>query len=430
MRMKLWQIPMTYAAVTTLAGFVVPRLEDRYFPMHHSEISIAAAQTYLGTTASGMMALTGIVFSIAFVMVQFSAVAYSPRLVSLLGRDPGLFHAMGVFIATFLYSLATILWTDRGGSNEVPYYSIRLVLILLFVSMIMFARLVQRLADLQIGNVLQFIGARGRAVIRDLFLPVAGVAIDAEAAAKPDLGPLVQVVRYDDDPRCIAEFDVPALVRLARAAGVVIVLECAVGDTLVKDATVLRVYGGGDTLRAADLLKPLLLAPERTFEQDPKYPLRLLVDIAIRALSPAVNDPTTAVQALDQIEDLLRRLATCRLDAGYAHDQDGVLRVIYPMPTWDDYLSLAFDEIRQFGVTSVQVMRRLRTALVGLAETAGTPGRVAQVVAYLQHLDRVVEASQLDTADRVMARREDRQGLGLSRGEVPAVTDGMFGGGD
>jgi uncharacterized membrane protein len=353
--------------------------------------------------------------------VQFSAMAYSPRLVSLLGRDPSLFHAMGVFIATFLYSLATILWTDRGGSNEVPYYSIRIVLILLFVSMIMFARLVQQLADLQIGNVLQLIGGRGRAVIKDMFPPVAELvgdeAIDPEPAVKPDLGPLLQVVRYDGDPRSIAEFDVPALVRLAHASGVMIVLECAVGDTLVKNATVLRVYGRGDRLRAADLLKPLLLAPERTFEQDPKYPLRLLVDIAIRALSPAVNDPTTAVQALDQIEDLLRRLAICRIDAGYAHDQDGVLRVIYPMPTWGDYLSLAFDEIRQFGVTSVQVMRRLRTALVGIAETAGTPGRAAQVVAYLQHLDRVVEQSQLDTTDRVMARREDRQGLGLSRGE-------------
>ena len=99
-------------------------------------------------------------------------------------------------------------------------------------------------------------------------------------------------------------------------------------------------------------------------------------------------------------------------------DADGVLRVIFPMPTWSDYLSLAFDEIRQFGATSVQVMRRLRSALVGLAETAGTPARTAQVVAYLKHLDLVVEQSQLDPADQAMARREDRQGLGLSRGQV------------
>lgn len=418
LRTKLWLIPMAYAVGTMLAGFVIPRLEAYYLPVHQTAITTAAAQTYLGTVASGMMALTGIVFSIAFVMVQFSAVAYSPRLVAELGRDPTLFHAMGVFIATFLYSLATILWTDREGSGQVPYYSIRIVLALLFVSMVMFARLVQRVADLQIGNVLQFIGTRGRDALKDLFPSATKLALDAPVASPPDLGVATQVLRYDDSPRSIATLDIPALVRLARSAGATIVLECAVGDTLVKDATVLRVHGAAVTLPAAALLKPLRLARERTFEQDPKYPLRLLVDIAIRALSPAVNDPTTAVQALDQIEDLLRRLATHRLDAGYANDEDGILRVIYQMPTWQDYLSLAFDEIRQFGATSVQVMRRLRSALVGLAETAGTPARVLEVVEYLNHLNIVVDQSQLDPADRLMVRREDRQGLGLSRGQA------------
>src|SRR5467141_2460896 len=93
-------------------------------------------------------------------------------------------------------------------------------------------------------------------------------------------------------------------------------------------------------------------------------PIRLLVDIAIKALSPAINDPTTAVQAIDQIEDLLRRLGGHDLDAGYARDADGDLRLIFPMPTWEDYLVLAFDEIRHYGSDSVQVMRRLRSALV------------------------------------------------------------------
>src|SRR6187401_854436 len=109
-----------------------------------------------------------------------------------------------------------------------------------------------------------------------------------------------------------------------------------------------------------NLMRAVHLEAERTFQQDPKYPIRLLVDIAIKALSPAINDPTTAVQAIDQIEDLLRRLGRHDLDAGFARDPDGVLRVVVPMPTWEDYLTLAFDEIRQFGMTSTQVMRRLR----------------------------------------------------------------------
>ena len=115
-------------------------------------------------------------------------------------------------------------------------------------------------------------------------------------------------------------------------------------------------------------MRAVHLGRERTFEQDPKYPIRILVDIAIKALSPAINDPTTAVQTIDQIEDLLRRLGEHELDAGCVSDANGVVRLIFPMPTWEDYLTLAFDEIRQYGVTSVQVMRRLRSALVGLAE--------------------------------------------------------------
>ena len=296
--------------------------------------------------------------------------------------------------------------------------------------MIMFARLVQRLADLQIGNVLHFIGAQGRDVLNDLFRRTTGPGLDAAIASMPELGAVTQVLRYSNEPRNIAKFDIPALVRLARSADAVIVLDRAVGDTLVKDDTILRVHGAREKLPEAALLKPLSLGRERTFEQDPKYPLRLLVDIAIRALSPAVNDPTTAVQALDQIEDLLRRLATCHLDAGYASDEGGVLCVIYPMPTWQDYLSLAFDEIRQFGATSVQVMRRLRSALVGLAETAGTPARAAAVLEYLHHLNLVVDQSQLDSADRLMARREDRQGLGLSRGQAPVLDAAMPRAGD
>ena len=108
----------------------------------------------------------------------------------------------------------------------------------------------------------------------------------------------------------------------------------AVGDTIAEGAVVLRVHSGKGTLQGVQLMRAIRLEVDRTFEQDPKYPIRLLVDIAIKALSPAINDPTTAVQAIDQIEDLLHRLGRRDLDAGYARDANGVLRLIYPMPTW------------------------------------------------------------------------------------------------
>jgi uncharacterized membrane protein len=192
-------------------------------------------------------------------------------------------------------------------------------------------------------------------------------------------------------------------------------MACGVGDTLIEGTVVLRIHGAQDRVAEKELLEAIHLKSERTFEQDPKYPIRLLVDVAIKALSPAINDPTTAVQALDQIEDLLRRLGRHELCPIHAADSDGNLRLIIPMPTWEDYLSLAFDEIRQFSAASIQVMRRLRAALVGLAETTTVPARVEAVKRYLKHLEAMIEHSSLDLEDRSTALQEDRQGLGLSR---------------
>jgi|SRR5262245_31704975 len=93
-------------------------------------------------------------------------------------------------------------------------------------------------------------------------------------------------------------------------------------------------------------------------------------------------------------------------------------RLVFPMPTWEDYMTLAFDEIRQYGSTSVQVMRRMRSALVNLAASAPNAERAGVVRRYLEHLDLVIERSPLDSLDRLMARQEDRQGLGLSRGRA------------
>ena len=416
----LWFIPMLYVGVTVACGLVFPRLEQEYFAAYSHGTSVASAQATLSAIASGMMALTGIVFALAFVMVQFSAVAYSPRLVTWFGRDPVLFHSLGLFIATFGYALATMAWIDRGGSGRVPLFSAVLVVVLLILSMIVFARLVQRLNDLQITNVLHFIGQQGRQVIRTMFprLDAVGDATPESwriAAKEAQQHPVRKTLRYSGEPQTITRFQIDALVRLAREADAVIVMECAVGDTLTEDTLLLRVYGGRQPLAEPPLRQAIRMARERTFEQDPKYPLRLLVDIAIKALSPAINDPTTAVQALDQIEDLLYRLGRRALDAGCVKDDHGALRLIFPTPTWEDYLTLAFDEIRQFGASSVQVMRRLRSALLGLMDSVTEAERKAAVQRYLQHLNLVVGHSVLDAEDQVMALQEDRQGLGLSR---------------
>ena len=417
--MRLWLIPMIYVAASVGCGLTLPRIEHAYLASFTLNLSVASAQAYLSAVASGMMALTGVVFAMAFVMVQFSAIAYSPRLVLWFARDHLLFHSLGAFAATFLYALFTLAWVDRGGSGTVPLLSALMVAILLIVSMLLFAMLVQRLTDLQITSVLRLIGDQGREVIRDMFrqrdaLPAAGSKPMPGTADTTRLGPTTQAVMYSGRPQTIAEINTDALVEQGKQYDAVIEMVAAVGDTLVEGGGVMRVHGAKVRVAEKALLRAIRLENERTFEQDPKYPIRLLVDIAIKALSPAINDPTTAVQAIDQIEDLLRRLARHDLEVGHVRDAEGVLRLIVPMPTWEDYLALAFDEIRQFGTTSIQVMRRLRAALAGLADATTIPDRVEAVQRYLKHLDLVIERSPLDPDDKATARQEDRQGLGLS----------------
>jgi uncharacterized membrane protein len=220
LKLPLWLIPMLYVAVTLVCGFVMPRLEHEYLAVYSHTMSVASALATLSAIASGMIALSGIVFAFAFVMAQFSAVAYSPRLVAWFGRDPLLFHALGLFTATFGYAIATLAWIDRSGNGKVPLFSTLLVMVLLILSMIVFARLVQRLDDIQITDVLQLIGRKGRQVIREMFPHLdtaAGVAPESWRKAVEEVRqrPVTQTLHYSGEPLTVAKFHIGALVRQA-----------------------------------------------------------------------------------------------------------------------------------------------------------------------------------------------------------------------
>jgi len=124
---------------------------------------------------------------------------------------------------------------------------------------------------------------------------------------------------------------------------------------------------------------------------------------------------------IDQLEDLLHRLGRRSLEDVHARDSQGIIRLFYPTPNWEDFLRLSFDEIRQYGAGSVQVMRRLRSALVGVAESLTDESRIAAVERYVHQLDLVILRSPLDPEDRAVASQQDRQGLGVSRRPGPAT---------
>ena len=147
--------------------------------------------------------------------------------------------------------------------------------------------------------------------------------------------------------------------------------------------------------------------------QDPLFAFRIMVDIAARALSPAINDPTTAVLAIDQIHRLLRYAGGKNLDNAHVHDGAGKLRLVFPTPDWEDIVDLALTETRQYGASSIQVARRLRAMLDHLIERL-PQARTAALRQELDLLEKSVARSFADPEDRRRANIGDFQGLGGS----------------
>ncbi len=412
---RVWLIPAIYILIAIVLGRLLPML-DRAFPLPLSLFSPGTAATLLSAISSGMIVFTGFVFSMAIVMVQFGSSAYSPRLATIFLHDAVVEHSLGVFSASFVFALIAQVEIDpTTASARVPDITVLTAILLVLASLAMFLALIQRLTVLQVTNVLHRVGRQGRQVIEELYPRALGQGND-QAVELPELDkmPVTQCLYHRGGPAAVLELNIPRLVSLAQRAGGVIEVEYPVGDTVPDGAVLLRLRGTHQKLADASLRGCVILGYQRTIEQDPKYALRLIVDIAIRALSPAVNDPTTAVQALDQLDDLLRRVGQRRLGPGLARDRRGKLRLVFPVPDWEDFLALAVDEIRYYGAASLQVMRRLRALLIDLEETLPAVRRPA-VQDQLRRVDKSIQRSFADQDDRDEAREADRQGIGLSR---------------
>ena len=198
--MPNWFIPIVYTAAALIAGYAVPRVEHAYFASYANDLATDSALAFLGAVASGMMSLTAIVFSIAYITVQFNAIAYSPRLALWFANDPRIFHSLGLFIATFIYALATMAWVGRAGGGGVPFVSGLIVLALVVASTLGFVILIRGLSELQITNTLHFVGDKGRAVIAEMYPLVddrleAGRETTADAAAKDVVLPKASGIR-------------------------------------------------------------------------------------------------------------------------------------------------------------------------------------------------------------------------------------------
>lgn len=412
----LWRIAVGEVAAAIALGITLPRLE-RHVGWHGLiGYDAGSAQATLAAIAGGMITLTGFVLTAVTLIVQ-TMQGQSPRLLRILDRTDRTPLLFGTFMATFTFALVAL---SQVHEDAVPDVSVSVAVLLVLVSTGLFLRLLVTFRTaLTTGGLVQTVGSELRGLIDLLYQ--AQYVPDAECPGEgPGEGPAVAPpswqVAYQGPPGALQSFDERAAVRLAAAAGAGAEIRFlpAIGDFLVTGAPLAA--GTGTPPAAAALARVVRVGPYRTLEQDPAYGIRVLVDIAIRALSPAINDPTSAVQALDQVDDVLHRLAGRALGDGLLTDAAGAVRVRFPAPRWDMFVALAFDEVMQYGAGSLQVARRLRALLADLL-AAAPPGRREAVAGRLATLGRLVRQAQPDPALAAEAMRPDRQGIGSPRGE-------------
>lgn len=410
---SLWIIPLGCVLLAVLASIVVPEIDqaseaDLTFPY-----GVGGAIAALSAIAGGMITFTGFVFTILLTNIQFGSSQFSPRLLSPILREKSVKVAFGSFVATFIYALLLLSSVARQSDPEgVPTFSVTFAVLLLLLSVVTFLKLIDQVGhQLRVTSVLSGVADVGRELI-DRIYPDPAPPVDrftGQQAEEPAPG-AARTIRHAGNSRILQAADFEGLVETAREADAVVVLIPAIGDYVRYGTPLFEVFEAGAVIDDSRLFGSVAFGDERAIERDLAYVFRMLVDIAERALSPAVNDPTTAVEALDEIEDLLCRLGTRELAIGRLCDADGHLRVSHRVPGWEDYLSLALTEIRQYGQGSVQVDRRVLAVLETLLGVVG-PSRRPAVDEQLRLLTESVQRG-FPQLEQPLAAVADRQGIG------------------
>jgi uncharacterized membrane protein len=371
------------------------------------------ARAMLSTLASSMFTFIVFVCSALLVAVQLASAQLTPRIIALVFRNTVTRLCLSLFVFTFTFSASALIRV----SDTVPPLTTYAAAYACVLSLGVFLFLIDHVGkSLRPSGALRAVASLGRQVIESVY---PHPWVEGQKPAPSPVAPLAgqSPTLTIDNPRdgVVLAFDVAGLTALAQQADCLIELVPQVGDDIAAGDPLLRVYGGGSSLNRRRLRHSVVVSFERTMEQDATFAFRIMVDIANKGLSPAINDPTTAVLAIDQIHHLLRFVGTRDLDTGSVCDSAGRLRLVYRTPDWEDFVHLAVTEIRHFGGESIQIARRLRAMLDDLIRRLPAT-RTELLRKELTLLHRSAERFFSEPEDRALAEVSDAQGVGGKRG--------------
>jgi uncharacterized membrane protein len=416
----LWFVPLCCAIAAAVLSRVSLAIDKATDLQEVVELVLPGDPTALATAAAtvsaAMLTFLGVVFSTTLVAIQLAASQYSPRIVRVFVRSPLTQITLGIFLATFVFSLNALVGTRETGKVFVPSLTMAVMYLLVLATVGTFIAFIHGMVRLlRVQYLLRWTARASHDALDHAFPPadayVAAPRPAVAAAPRPVRPRTHDLSRHRGNPRVLQAVDVAGLAQAAAARDCWVELRIAVGEHASPATTVALVHGADPAaLTDDDVHAHLMFGSERTLLQDPGFGLRQLVDTSSRALSPAINDPTTGVQALLRVEDLLARIADHPDPTGWYVDAAGVVRVRLVEADFERLATLGLIEILRYGADAPQITRALLAVCRDLA-TIATPERAAFLDQFAERVRATAEAELPDTF-ATLAVEPDRMGFG------------------
>jgi uncharacterized membrane protein len=410
LRSSMWLAPLAAYVVSLLAIRILGWMDARLQWQWAWQLSVDVVQNVLQMFIAAMLSFIVFTFSSLLVALQIASAQLTPRIIATtLLRDGTIRLTAALFVLSFVFNLGLLARTQ----TEVLYVPLTVSLLLTVTSIGAFLYLMDYAARLlRPVSIVWRLGEEGLKVIEEVYPSrIKGPHIPTPPMPSP--GEPAREVGHDGKSAIVLAVHFDTLRLEAERTGGVVEFLPRVGDFVATGDPLFRLHGGASAASDQRLRSAVAMGAERTIEQDATFAFRVIVDIAIKALSRAINDPTTAVLSIDQLHRLLRAVGRRHLHDDVIRDSAGNVRLIYHTPNWEDFVQLSCREIRLYGVENFQVARRLRAMLENLQQTL-SEARGPALREELDLLDRSLERVNPLAEDLALARTPDLQGLGAS----------------
>lgn len=407
LRGSLWFLPSILVACATFAAIALVELGDVYdlalrerWPRIFG-VGAEGSRGLLSAIATGMLTVAGTMFSVTLAVLSLAASQYSPRVLRTFISDRPTQFVLGFFVAAFAYCLI-VLRTIRGGSEEfVPSLAVLGGIALGFVGVGLLVYFIHHLAvSIEVSTILERLTAGTREAILDLFPDPLGEGADEAAGARggPE-GPWTVVPAPGSG--YIVSLDNPSLVAAARELGRVVRMESGIGDFVVRGQALVSLQGteAVEERAAKRLARCFSLDRQRTIEQDAAFGMQQISDVALRALSTAMNDQSTAMLCVDRLSELLVLLARRRIVSRLRRDEEA-LRVVAAGPDFEGLASVAYAELCENAAGKPLVLGRIVEGLRRVARETHSPQRRAVLAALLERVVGCARRSVVVPIDR------------------------------